>query len=127
MKIVVSGIWKSLSCCILLLASACSSSTSITETVAGAAALLTVDDVLARPLTDRDALLIGAGDIVRCGGNLQPAKDTAALIAKFPGAMVVTLGDNAYRNGTAAEFQNCYDTAWGSFKDRTRSEERRVG
>lgn len=119
MKIELSGIRKSLSCCVLVLASACSSAPSLLEAGAAAAPLLSVDDVLGRRPTDGDALLIGAGDIVRCGGGLQPARDTAALIARFPGAMVVTLGDNAYRNGTAAQFQNCYAAAWGSFKDRT--------
>lgn len=118
MKIEVSGIWKSLSCCALILASACSLAPSRPPMTTGADALLTVDTVLGRKLGDGDALLIGAGDIVRCGSNLRYAKDTAALITKFPAATVVTLGDNVYKNGTTAEF-DCYNNAWGDFKDRT--------
>jgi 3',5'-cyclic AMP phosphodiesterase CpdA len=33
---------------------------------------------------------------------------------------VLVLGDLAYPNGTAREFQECYDPTWGRFKDRTR-------
>src|SRR5256886_13060005 len=32
---------------------------------------------------------------------------------------VFALGDNAYPNGTAATFQNCYDPTWGRHKART--------
>jgi len=32
---------------------------------------------------------------------------------------VFTTGDNAYPNGSAEEFANCYDTSWGRHKDRT--------
>ena len=31
-----------------------------------------------------------------------------------------TLGDNAYPNGTAAEFARCYGPTWGTLKSRTR-------
>ena len=37
----------------------------------------------------------------------------------MPYATVFTLGDNAYPNGSAADFANCYDPTWGRFKDRT--------
>ena len=37
----------------------------------------------------------------------------------IPGT-VFTAGDNAYANGTASEFANCYDPSWGRHKDRTR-------
>ena len=33
---------------------------------------------------------------------------------------VFALGDNAYDNGTAAEYANCYQPTWGAVKDRTR-------
>jgi len=33
---------------------------------------------------------------------------------------VFTLGDNAYESGTAAEFADCYDPAWGRHRARTR-------
>src|SRR6185503_7504917 len=34
--------------------------------------------------------------------------------------VVLALGDNAYSDGTLAEYQNCYDSNWGRQKSRTR-------
>jgi hypothetical protein len=59
---------------------------------------------------------VGAGDIAECGGN---AEDTAQLLDNIPGT-VYTLGDNAYPNGTAAQFNDCYNPTWGRHKARTR-------
>jgi hypothetical protein len=64
-----------------------------------------------------DAVLVGAGDIATCGGDADRA--TAALVEGIPGA-VFTAGDNAYENGSAKDFSDCYDPTWGAFKDRTR-------
>ena len=63
-------------------------------------------------------IFVGAGDIGMCtnGGNPQA---TARLLDSI-GGTVFTLGDNAYPNGTAANYRNCYDQAWGRFKERTR-------
>ncbi|MEO7118950.1 MAG: phosphodiester glycosidase family protein, partial [Candidatus Limnocylindrales bacterium] len=63
------------------------------------------------------ATLIGAGDIGSCTSDGDEA--TAALIDSLPGT-VFTAGDNAYPSGTAANFADCYDPSWGSFRDRTR-------
>jgi PKD repeat protein len=62
-------------------------------------------------------LAITAGDIAGCGTSYKD-EATAALIAKEPGAQVLALGDLAYKDGTAAEFQ-CYHASWGAFKQRT--------
>lgn len=64
-----------------------------------------------------DPVLVGAGDIGTCssGGD----KETAALIRDIAGT-VFAAGDLAYDRGTAAQYRDCYDPAWGSFKDRTR-------
>jgi hypothetical protein len=62
------------------------------------------------------AVLVGAGDIAN-SGNRDEA--TAKLLETLPGT-VVTLGDNAYPNGTAEEFSNYYDPTWGRHKARTR-------
>ena len=35
-------------------------------------------------------------------------------------ATVLTLGDNAYPDGTAQDFEECYEPTWGQFKERTR-------
>src|SRR5215213_11825015 len=89
--------------------------------------------------------LVGAGDIARC--DARDDEHTAKLInnvlrnltpdATLPSlnrARVLTLGDNAYVNGTRAQFANCYDNYrlsfgirydssrpawWGQFKGRT--------
>jgi hypothetical protein len=62
-------------------------------------------------------VLVGAGDIASCG--LTADSDTARLIEGIAGT-VFTAGDNAYEQGTAAQFQDCYDPTWGAFRDRTR-------
>src|SRR5215210_331041 len=89
--------------------------------------------------------LVGAGDIARC--DARDDEHTARLInnvlrnltpdGTLPSlnrARVVTLGDNAYTNGTRPQFANCYDDYrlsdgtrydssrpawWGQFKGRT--------
>jgi 3',5'-cyclic AMP phosphodiesterase CpdA len=46
---------------------------------------------------------------------------TGALLDKLPGnALILALGDLAYMQGTAANFRDCYDPAWGRHMDRTR-------
>lgn len=62
-------------------------------------------------------VLVGAGDIARCGSD--KAEATAKLLDKIEGN-VFTVGDNAYANGTASEFSKCYDSTWGRHLKRTR-------
>jgi acid phosphatase type 7 len=61
--------------------------------------------------------LVGAGDIASCDYTADSA--TARLLGRIPGT-VFTLGDNAYPNGTRAQFANCYDPTWGKYKKRTK-------
>jgi hypothetical protein len=63
-------------------------------------------------------VLVGAGDIAAC--QKTGDSETAALINALPEAYVFTAGDNAYEDGTPAQFKDCYDPTWGVFKDRTR-------
>lgn len=65
-----------------------------------------------------DVVLVGAGDIADCA-DLSGAKATASLIDAIAGT-VFTAGDNAYEEGTAQQFRECYGPTWGRFKDRTR-------
>jgi hypothetical protein len=65
----------------------------------------------------RTVTLVGAGDIAGC--DFKQDRKTARLLGKIPGT-VFTPGDHAYPEGTAAEFQNCYDSTWGKYKKRTR-------
>ena len=61
--------------------------------------------------------LVGAGDIARC--STDGAAATARLLDSFPNAVIFTAGDNAYSQGTSAEFRKCYAPTWGRFKART--------
>jgi len=79
-----------------------------------ASALVTVS---AMPEPGESAVLVGAGDIAACGSIRDDA--TAALLDAIDG-IVVALGDNAYQDGTAAEFRNCYAHSWGRHLGRTR-------
>jgi Calcineurin-like phosphoesterase len=64
-----------------------------------------------------DPVLVGAGDISDCA--LDSGAATAALLDSIAGA-VFTAGDNAYPNGTAAQFRDCYGPTWGRHLERTR-------
>jgi hypothetical protein len=61
-------------------------------------------------------VLVGAGDITNCSRTEDDA--TAQLLDTIPG-VVYTLGDNAYPDGTLAEFNTCYAPTWGRHKART--------
>jgi PKD repeat protein len=69
------------------------------------------------PQQEPEAVLVGAGDIARCSSS--DDEDTAALLDGIPGT-VFTTGDNAYPDGTASDFADCYDPSWGRHKSRTR-------
>lgn len=62
-------------------------------------------------------VLVGAGDIAVCGSA--GTEQTAAMLDRIEG-IVFTAGDNAYFQGSANDFRNCYDPTWGRHKDRTR-------
>jgi len=63
-----------------------------------------------------DAVLVGAGDIGDCDRETDSA--TADLIDGIDGTVFVA-GDNAYPDGTAKQYRDCYEPNWGRFKDRT--------
>jgi len=65
----------------------------------------------------KDAVLIGAGDIADCS-DLSGAEATAKLLEANPGT-VMALGDLAYPDGSEENFK-CYDRTWGRVKSRTR-------
>ena len=60
-------------------------------------------------------VLVGAGDIADCSGTGDEA--TASLLDNISGT-VFTAGDNAYPDGSAADY-TCYDASWGRHKSRT--------
>src|SRR5829696_1786173 len=63
-------------------------------------------------------VIVAAGDIADCTGEGDEA--TAKLVGDIDGATVLTLGDNAYPDGAAQDFEECYEPSWGQFKERTR-------
>jgi hypothetical protein len=71
----------------------------------------------ARGQGEKEAILIGAGDIADCR-DLAGAEATAKLLEANPGT-VMALGDLAYPNGAPEDFK-CYDRTWGRVKGRTR-------
>jgi len=69
------------------------------------------------PGSSEPAILVGAGDIAVCGAGGSMA--TGKLLDTQPGTVFVA-GDIAYPDGTAQQFQDCYEPAWGRHKARTR-------
>lgn len=63
------------------------------------------------------AVLVGAGDIARCGS--QGDEQTAKLLDWISGT-VFTAGDNAYERGSTLEFERCFEPSWGRHKARIR-------
>lgn len=74
-----------------------------------------------------DPVLVGAGDIgMGGGGAVGTGKELQTLVGDNPGAMVFTLGDNAYGNSTCDEggspsdySKNYSSTAWSSLIGKT--------
>ena len=62
-------------------------------------------------------VLVGAGDIADCSSSGDEA--TAALLDGIQGT-VFSAGDNAYGDGSAVNFAQCYQASWGRHKARTR-------
>jgi acid phosphatase type 7 len=62
-------------------------------------------------------VIVAAGDIADC--RKEDDEATARLVDVIEGT-VLTLGDNAYPDGSAEDFEECYDPTWGRFKWRTR-------
>jgi hypothetical protein len=68
------------------------------------------------PPAGSSQVFVGAGDIADCGSG---AEETASLLDAIPGT-VFTTGDNAYNDGSPANYTDCYDPSWGRHKARTR-------
>jgi hypothetical protein len=74
------------------------------------------------PPSAGDEVLVGAGDIVSdcvAGASIDRAEATAKLLDGIAGT-VFTAGDNAYDQGTLAQYTQCYDPTWGRHKVRTK-------
>ncbi|MEV0717011.1 metallophosphoesterase [Asanoa sp. NPDC050611] len=84
---------------------------------AGALLALSACAAVTDPPAPTGVVLAGAGDIASCAST--DDSRTADLLDTIPGE-VFTLGDNAYNNGTAQEFADCYGPTWGRHRARTR-------
>ena len=67
--------------------------------------------------SDQPVVFVGAGDIATCTGLGD--EQTARLLDQIPGVVFVA-GDNAYPDGSDADYANCYEPTWGRHKSRTR-------
>jgi acid phosphatase type 7 len=63
------------------------------------------------------AEVVAAGDIASC--RTEGDEATAELVEGIDGT-VLALGDEAYPQGTTANFEECYGPSWGRFKGRTK-------
>jgi acid phosphatase type 7 len=61
--------------------------------------------------------VVASGDIASCASNGD--EQTAALVSRIGPDAVLTLGDNAYPEGSAADFAQCFGPSWGAFKGIT--------
>ncbi len=68
------------------------------------------------PPTSSDPVIAAAGDICSSPTDCGP---TATLLDQIAPDRVLTLGDNAYEDGTAAEYSSYYDPNWGRQKSKT--------
>jgi hypothetical protein len=59
-------------------------------------------------------VIVAVGDIASCSGTADEA--TARLVSAIEGSTVLTLGDEAYPEGTPEEFHECYKPTWGHFE-----------
>jgi hypothetical protein len=87
--------------------------------ISAAASLLAIASVCLLPATAlaSDPVLVGAGDIAYCASTGDSA--TARLLTSISGT-VFTTGDNAYQQGSSAQYANCYGPTWGQVRSRTR-------
>ena len=86
--------------------------TATSEGQGGSAAI-----TVTAPPPGAPVVLVGAGDIADCADSRDEA--TATLLDNIAGTVFAN-GDNAYPNGAAADYTQCYGPSWGRHKTRTR-------
>ena len=64
--------------------------------------------------------MVAAGDLATCDADTdeRTAELAGGIVAEHD-ATIVTLGDHAYPDGTAAQWEGCYGPSWGRFATRT--------
>jgi hypothetical protein len=74
------------------------------------------DSTLEPPSPLPAEVILVAGNIATCGTTDDEA--TAAILDTLPGT-IFALGDNAFPNGSAEAYRDCYGPSWGRHKART--------
>lgn len=106
---------------ILTILAGCGSEIGNADELPPTAVSLSLDASLMEP-----AVLVVAGDIAHCSTSSKQDDMTALLVqdivTQYPNAVVAPLGDNAYPDGRAIDYANCYAPTWGvpEIKSRTR-------
>ncbi|MPZ24255.1 MAG: alkaline phosphatase [Dehalococcoidia bacterium] len=90
---------------------------TVADPTVGSSVIEPTAEIALEPLTNDDAVLIAVGDIASCGSTGD--EDVADLVAQLDGTLAI-LGDVVYEEGTHEQYRECFDPAWGRFKDRTR-------
>jgi Calcineurin-like phosphoesterase len=80
--------------------------------------LITAGCLPEKPPVEKPPVVVTAGDIAVC--RTEGDEATAKLVEGIDGATVLTLGDNAYPEGSVEDFNECYEPTWGQFKNRTK-------
>jgi acid phosphatase type 7 len=80
--------------------------------------LITAGCLPEKPPVEKPPVVVTAGDIAVC--HTEGDEATAKLVEGIDGATVLTLGDNAYPEGSVEDFNECYEPTWGQFKERTK-------
>jgi acid phosphatase type 7 len=91
---------------------------SVVVIVALVALLIAAGCLPEKPPVEKAPVIVTAGDIAVC--RTEGDEATAKLVEGIDGATVLTLGDNAYPEGSAEDFEECYEPSWGQFKNRTK-------
>ena len=67
-------------------------------------------------------VLVGAGDIAECESDADEAtaRLVDSLVRDTLPVIVFTAGDNAYDDGTSAQYSHCYHPSWGRHRSRTK-------
>jgi len=92
---------------------------SVAAALAVAALLLLSDDSSSAQAQTTSAVLVGAGDIASCDSTGDTA--TSKLLGSIAGT-VLTIGDNAYKEGTLSQYNNCYGPPPGDSSRRVPSQ-----
>ena len=89
--------------------------TAVVYDLSGRGTAASIDIVVKPP----DPVILAAGEVESCLGDGDTL--TASIIEKMPWATVLALGDQAHPDGTATQYQDCFDETWGRFRSQIRA------